>query len=172
MRRRWILVIGVAFGVVLGVSLTNVGCPGSTTPSRFMTDVRLPELVFTSLPSSAHGRTSSTTGGQPAYERVPGGRVGRVDVVLRIPLDRDEHVRWVTRLKDLLTASLKTSGAKVVATTSESYADLLRRGTVQGLEGFDIGYHAGMARGWIVVESVLGSDGNATLTLHVREMPR
>ncbi|MFI5370273.1 MAG: hypothetical protein ACHQ52_01855 [Candidatus Eisenbacteria bacterium] len=166
MRRRWILVIGVAFGVVLGVSLTNLGCPGSTTSSRFLTDVRLPELVLTSLPSSAHDRARATSGGQPVYERVPGGKVGRVDVVLRIPLDRDEQVRWVTRLKDLLLSSLETSGAKVVATTSAPSADL------PGLEGFDIGYRAGLARGWIVVESVLGSDGNATLTLHVREMPR
>ncbi len=172
MRRRWILVIGVALGVLLGVSLTSLGCPGPSTPSRFLADVRLPELVYSSLPESAHGRTSVTTGGKPVITEVPGGKAGRVDVAVRIPLSRDEHVTWAARLHDRLGESLRTAGARVVTSDSTSWAELLQRSPVQGLEGFDLGYRAGKAQGWIVVESILENDGTATLTLHVRELPR
>jgi hypothetical protein len=172
MKRRWILVLGVALGVLLGVSLTSLGCPGGTTPSRFLADVRLPELVFSSLPESAHGRVSVTTGGKPVITDVPGGKAGRVDVAVRLQMSRDEHVTWAARLRDKLGESLRTSGARIVTSDSTSWAELVQRAPVQGLESFDLGYRAGKAQGWIVVESVLENSGTATLTLHVREMPR
>jgi hypothetical protein len=158
--------------VLLGLGVTRFDLGGPPTPSRFMADVRLPELVFSSLPESARGRTSVTNGGKPVITDTPHGKAGRVDVVVRLSMNRDEHVTWSARLKDMLEAALKTSGAKVLTTDSSSWAELLKRSPVQGLESFDIGYRAGKANGWIVVESILENDGTATLSLHVRELPR